>query len=83
MLDDPPDVIADFSVPSADLLAPTTVLGIRPTLLTPQSKISVSTVEQVVEKRLKHPPERSKYGGVKKKKVKLVWRAVKGSTGYG
>ena len=60
LLDDPPDVIADFSVSSDDLYAhvspPTTVLGIRPNLLTPQSKISASAVLQVVEKKLKHPP---------------------------
>ena len=55
---------------------PTTVLGSRPTLLTPQSKIPVSAVVQVVEKKLKRPPEKSKYGGDQKKKVKQVWRAT-------
>ncbi len=87
LLDDPPDVIADFSVSSDDLYAhvspSTPVLGSCPTLLTPQSKSFVSVVEQVVGKKLKHPPERSKYGGVKKKKVKLVWRAREGPGGFG
>ncbi len=87
MLDDPPDVIAECSVSSVDVHAndrsPTTVLGICPTLLTPQSKISASAVLQVVEKKLKHPPKRSKYGGDHKKKVKQVWRATNHPMGYG
>ena len=88
LLDDPPDMIADFSVSSDDLHAHvsplTTVLGIRPTLLTPQSKSFVSVIEQVVEKKRKHPPERSKYGGGQKKRmVRQVWRATIQPSDYG
>ena len=49
-------------------------LGDSPTYLTPQKKVPASVVMQVVEKKLKRPPEKSKYGGDQKKKVKHVWR---------
>ena len=60
--------VADKVVDPSDR-PPTTVLGSCPTLLTPQNKILVSTVVQVVEKKRKRPPEKPKYGGDQKKKM--------------
>jgi hypothetical protein len=84
---EPPDAHADFSNTSADLKAlmilpdvtnkpPTNVLGNSPTYLTPQEKVPASAVMQVVEQKLKRPPEKSKYGGDPKKEMKQVWRAT-------
>ena len=76
----PPDkenhiiAVADKVVDPSDKL-PTTVLGSCPTLLTPQDKFPVSAVLQVVEKKRKRPPEKPKYGGDQKKKVKQVWKS--------
>ena len=51
-------------------------MGSRPTLLTPRNKSPASAVVQVMEKKLKRPPEKPKYGGDQKKKVKQVWRVA-------
>ena len=52
-----------------------------PSVLTPQGQKPLSSGVQGREKKLEHPPVKSKYGGSpKKKKVKQVWR-VKDSNG--
>ena len=72
------DLHALMSIPDVIDSSPATVLGNSPTYLTPQGKVPASAIMQVVEKKLKHPPpEKSKYGGDQKKKVKQVWRATK------